>query len=224
MLHTEMKVCQMGKLEENKKKKKQLLLDSSFELFMKKGWLETTISDIVKQANVAKGTFYLYFKDKYDIRNNLISYKANQLLLSAHDDLDENHPEITDLKEQIIYIMKFIIDELKNNRSLLKFIAKNLSWGVFKSALNTTAEEAEGINFWDIFWQMIPEQSLSQKDAEIMIFQIIELIGATVYNVILFDEPVPLDEYMPHLEKSVMLIMDGYIKTSKPKISKKILL
>ena len=33
----------MGKLEENKKKKKQLLLDSSFDLFMKKGWLETTI-------------------------------------------------------------------------------------------------------------------------------------------------------------------------------------
>lgn len=54
----------MGKLEENKKRKKQLLLDSSFDLFMKKGWLETTISDIVKQANVAKGTFYLYYKDK----------------------------------------------------------------------------------------------------------------------------------------------------------------
>ena len=73
-------------LEENKKRKKQLLLDSSFDLFMKKGWLETTISDIVKQANVAKGTFYLYYKDKYDIRNNLISYKANQLLLNAHED------------------------------------------------------------------------------------------------------------------------------------------
>ncbi len=202
----------MGKLEENKKRKKQLLLDSSFDLFMKKGWLETTISDIVKQANVAKGTFYLYYKDKYDIRNNLISYKANQLLLNAHEDLIKNHSEITDLKDQIVHIMKYIVLSLRDNHSLLKFIAKNLSWGVFKSALNTVSEDSDGLNFWDLFWKMIPEQSISENEAEIMIFQIIELIGSTAYNVILFDEPVTLDEYMPYLERSVRLIMDSYIK------------
>ena len=202
----------MGKLEENKKRKKQLLLDSSFDLFMKKGWLETTISDIVKQANVAKGTFYLYYKDKYDIRNNLISYKANQLLLNAHEDLIKNHSEITDLKDQIVHIMKYIVLSLRDNHSLLKFIAKNLSWGVFKSALNTVSEDSDGLIFWDLFWKMIPEQSISENEAEIMIFQIIELIGSTAYNVILFDEPVTLDEYMPYLERSVRLIMDSYIK------------
>ncbi len=202
----------MGKLEENKKRKKQLLLDSSFDLFMKKGWLETTISDIVKQANVAKGNFYLYYKDKYDIRNNLISYKANQLLLNAHEDLIKNHSEITDLKDQIVHIMKYIVLSLRDNHSLLKFIAKNLSWGVFKSALNTVSEDSDGLNFWDLFWKMIPEQSISENEAEIMIFQIIELIGSTAYNVILFDEPVTLDEYMPYLERSVRLIMDSYIK------------
>ena len=202
----------MGKLEENKKRKKQLLLDSSFDLFMKKGWLETTISDIVKQANVAKGTFYLYYKDKYDIRNNLISYKANQLLLNAHEDLIKNHSEITDLKDQIVHIMKYIVLSLRDNHSLLKFIAKNLSWGVFKSALNTVSEDSDGLNFWDLFWKMIPEQSISENEAEIMIFQIIELIGSTAYNVILFDEPVTLDEYMPYLERTVRLIMDSYIK------------
>lgn len=179
---------------------------------MKKGWLETTISDIVKQANVAKGTFYLYYKDKYDIRNNLISYKANQLLLNAHEDLIKNHSEITDLKDQIVHIMKYIVLSLRDNHSLLKFIAKNLSWGVFKSALNTVSEDSDGLNFWDLFWKMIPEQSISENEAEIMIFQIIELIGSTAYNVILFDEPVTLDEYMPYLERSVRLIMDSYIK------------
>lgn len=203
--------CSMGKLEENKKRKKQLLLDSSFELFMKKGWLETTISDIVKQANVAKGTFYLYFKDKYDIRNNLISYKANQLLLNAHADLIHNHPEITDLKDQIVYIVRSTTFLLQNNHSLLKLIAKNLSWGVFQSALENTADDSDGLNFWDLFWQMIPSESISQKEAEIMIFQIIELVGASAYNVILYNEPVSLDEFMPYLERSVRLIMDAYI-------------
>ena len=63
----------MGKLELNKKKKKDALFNTAFELFTTKGLTKTTISDIVDQAGVAKGTFYLYFKDKYDIRNKLVS-------------------------------------------------------------------------------------------------------------------------------------------------------
>lgn len=202
----------MGKLEENKKKKKQLLLDSSFDLFMKKGWLETTISDIVKQAHVAKGTFYLYFKDKYDIRNNLIAYKANQLLLSAHDELKTNHPDITNIKDEIVFIMQYAVSILKEDHALLKLIAKNLSWGVFKSALGNYATDGEGVDFWDMFWKMVPENSISQKDAEIMMFQIIELVGSTANNVILYNEPVTIDEFMPYLEQSVRLILDCYIK------------
>ena len=52
----------MGKLELNKKKKKDALFNTAFELFTTKGLTKTTISDIVNQAGVAKGTFYLYLK------------------------------------------------------------------------------------------------------------------------------------------------------------------
>ena len=62
----------MGKLELNKKRKKSALYNTAFELFTTKGLAKTTISDIVENAGVAKGTFYLYFKDKYDIRNKLV--------------------------------------------------------------------------------------------------------------------------------------------------------
>lgn len=70
----------MGKLETNKKIKKAALFNTAFDLFTTKGLAKTTISDIVEQAGVAKGTFYLYFKDKYDIRNKLISHKTGELL------------------------------------------------------------------------------------------------------------------------------------------------
>ena len=53
----------MSKLEVNKKKKKDALFHTAFELFTTKGLTKTTISDIADQAGVAKGTFYLYFKD-----------------------------------------------------------------------------------------------------------------------------------------------------------------
>ena len=67
----------MGKIDNNKQMKRESLLDSAFSLFIDNGFNKTSISDIVNNAGVAKGTFYLYFKDKYDIRNHLIAHKAS---------------------------------------------------------------------------------------------------------------------------------------------------
>ena len=73
----------MGKVDENKEQKRRSLLETAFSLFTTKGITKTSISEIVENAGVAKGTFYLYFKDKYDIEEKLITYKANQLFQHA---------------------------------------------------------------------------------------------------------------------------------------------
>ena len=78
----------MGKIDENKKKKKETLFNSAYDLFITKGINSTAISDIVEKAGVAKGTFYLYFKDKYDIRNKLIAHKTHELFHGAKLALD----------------------------------------------------------------------------------------------------------------------------------------
>ena len=57
----------MGKLDVKKKLKHESLLNTAFDLFTSQGIYKTSISDIVKKAGVAKGTFYLYFTDKYDL-------------------------------------------------------------------------------------------------------------------------------------------------------------
>ena len=51
-------------------KEKELYI-AGYELFLKKGIEKTSIGEIVERAGVAKGTFYLYFKDKYDLLNKL---------------------------------------------------------------------------------------------------------------------------------------------------------
>ena len=51
----------MKRIDMNKKKKRESLLDSAFSLFINNGFHKTSISDIVEAAGVAKGTFYLYF-------------------------------------------------------------------------------------------------------------------------------------------------------------------
>ena len=69
----------MGKIDENKRKKKEALFNTAYELFTTKGITSTTISDIVEKAKVAKGTFYLYFTNKYDIKNKLVVHKTQEL-------------------------------------------------------------------------------------------------------------------------------------------------
>ena len=106
----------MGKLEVNKKKKKDALFNTAFELFTTKGITKTTISDIVEQAGVAKGTFYLYFKDKADIRNKLVSHKTGELFFHAHKALMET--DITQFEDQVHFIVDYILTELDQNRTL----------------------------------------------------------------------------------------------------------
>ena len=75
----------MGRSEEKKKLKREALLTSAFDLFTEKGINKTTVSDIVKKAELAKGTFYLYYKDKYDIRDKLIAMRAVRIIEQTGD-------------------------------------------------------------------------------------------------------------------------------------------
>ena len=183
------------------------LLNTSFELFTSQGINKTSISDIVNKAGVAKGTFYLYFKDKYDIRNRLIAHKSSQLMVQAYDAL--NKSDITVFEDRIIFIMDYVLDELAANKGLLAFIYKDLSWAVFKRAL-TTPVSTDDIDFGQVYRKMIDEAEYELRDPEIMLFLIIEMVGSTGYSSIMYSDPVPLEELKPHLEAAARSIIQLY--------------
>ena len=197
----------MGKAEENKKKKLENLLNTSFELFTSQGLTKTSISDIVEKAGVAKGTFYLYFKDKYDIRNRLIAHKSSQLFMQAYESMEKKG--VKGFEERLIYMMDHVLDELASNKGLLGFIYKDLSWAVFKKAL-TTPMTNDDVDFGEVYRKMIEEAELEFSDPEMMLFLIIELVGATGYSSIMYNDPVPLEELKPHLEQAVRSIISQF--------------
>ena len=197
----------MGKADINKKLKMENLLNASFELFTSQGINKTSISDIVNKAEVAKGTFYLYFKDKYDIRNRLIAHKSAQLFMQAYDALEQ--AGVSDFEDRIIFIMDYVLDELAANKGLLSFIYKDLSWAVFKRAL-TSPMTNEDIDFSEVYQQMIEESGLKLRDPEVMLFMIIELVGSTGYSSIMYSDPITLEELKPHLEETVRGIIRAH--------------
>ena len=69
-----------SKVIQNKEQKKEKLLEAAFFLFTRKDINEVSISEIAREAGIAKGTFYLYFKDKYDLRDFLIFTHSKKIL------------------------------------------------------------------------------------------------------------------------------------------------
>ncbi len=199
----------MGKVENNKKQKHDSLLDTAFALFTSKGVSKTSISDIVSRAGVAKGTFYLYFKDKFDIRNKLISHKSSQLFLKAAEQLYNSNLINITFEDEVIFIIDKIIDQLNENKNLLNFISKNLSWGIFKTALTSPSSDKD-INFEDVYNKMLEKSPVKFDQPELMLYMIIELVSSTCYSSILYKEPVPIFELKPRLYSVVRCIINEH--------------
>ena len=190
-------------MKNDKEGKQNRLLNTAFKLFTEKGTKDTSIQEIVDNASVAKGTFYLYFKDKYEIRDILIVQKSQKLFSDALKSLRKNY--ISDFSASIIYIINFVIDDLSKNPLLLKFISKNLSWGVFnKTVLNLYDKSMDSENsVYDLFIKGIKENNIKIENPDVTLFMIIELVGSTCFNSILYKEPLPIDEYKPYLYKTI---------------------
>ena len=191
----------MSKVDDNKLQKRNSLLESAFSLFIKNGFAKTSISNIVDEASVAKGTFYLYFKDKYDIRNKLVSHESSKLFKHAAANLTQyclKNNLTLGFEDKIIFIADHIINALNEDKTLLTFISKNLSWGIFREALTSNIAE-DDVNFKDVFYSMIDCAEYEIEEPEIMLFLITELVSSTCYSAILYEEPANIETIKPYL-------------------------
>ena len=183
----------MGRVEENKLLKQTNLMDTAFQLFTSQGLTKTSISDIVERAGVAKGTFYLYFKDKYDLHEKLVVHKAEQIFQHALE--HSGYEALVSREDKLLAIMD----------DILRFLGKNISWAIFRKVFEKT--EAGYSSFFDELRNAAP---LERKRMEIELFTVIELVGAASYSVILTGEPVGLEEYLPYLHDSIRAIMASF--------------
>lgn len=203
----------MGKLDLNKKAKEESLLSTAYKLFTTKGISKTSVSDITSDAGVAKGTFYLYFKDKYDLKDRLVAHQSAKIFREALDALAACGKELS-FNEKIIFIIDNILTRLEANRPQLIFIAKNLSWGVFKHAI-TSPKTGDELGFRTVYEDMIKDAPDGIDAPEIMLFTIVELVSSTCYSSILYSEPVGIEEFKPYLYKCVNDIIDRHTGAKK---------
>ena len=167
--------------DENKLEKEERLLNTAFKLFTEKGIKDTSIQDIVDNANVAKGTFYLYFKDKYEIRDVLIVKKSKKLFQDAIEQLHKNY--ISNFSDQIIFVINAVLKIYENDNQKESSVYK-------------------------LFEKGVHDNNLPIKNPEVTLFMIIELASSTCFNSILYKEPLSIEEYKPYLYDTIRKMID----------------
>ncbi len=69
--------------------KYQKIIDAAIKVFAKKGFFNAKVADVAKQAEVADGTIYLYFKNKDDLLISIFEHSMAYFLYEAKRELAE---------------------------------------------------------------------------------------------------------------------------------------
>lgn len=195
----------VSRREKNKFDKYNRLISSAYELFLSQGVFKTTIDDIVKNADVAKGTFYLYFQNKDEITKEVAFVKASEIIKAAtafaEKEINRDILDRETYKKAILSMSGYIISFFEKNSEILEILYKNLSSGLFER-LEKNSDISSSINGFIV---------ASGKDKEQMekrIYIAIEMIGSVCYNAIIMQNPFSMEEIKTELLNIISDIID----------------
>jgi TetR/AcrR family fatty acid metabolism transcriptional regulator len=98
--------------------KRRLILDAAVRVFAREGFHRCRVSDIAREANVAYGLVYHYFRSKDEILNTIFSERWG-LLIETIDEVDEQDLPV---RAKLHAIASFIIDSYQHDPDLMKVI------------------------------------------------------------------------------------------------------
>jgi len=94
--------------------KYHLILEAAVKVFAEQGFSQSTISKIAREAGVADGTIYLYFKNKDDILVQFFSYKTRQVFARFREEVDKGDNTIGKLNN----LIHRHLEEFQNDRNM----------------------------------------------------------------------------------------------------------
>ncbi len=194
-------------LDQKKEEKKKNLLEAARILFLQKGFSKTSISEIAKQAKVAKGTFYLYFKDKDELLEHLILKIGRHILTLAYEYTEQRRTE--DFTENVILFVDYIITYFSTHKDSLRLIKRNFTWSMvqhnFEQPENDVLQQ-------QLFQQLLASpasQNHTQQELFNLVYMIVELCGSVCYSSIIEQMPDTIDHMKPLLYDMIRRILNN---------------
>ena len=97
-----------------KNDKYQQILEAAIKVFARQGFYQSTVAQIAKEAGVADGTIYLYFKNKNDILVQFFNYKTKQVFDSFRTEVARADSSLDKLR----FLIRRHLKEFQGNREM----------------------------------------------------------------------------------------------------------
>ncbi len=94
--------------DENKHHK---ILQAAVKVFSEKGFYNSRVSEIAKEANVADGTIYLYFKNKDDLLISLFEEEFGKFVRDMHAELGKESDALQKIKRFAITHLSIVANQ-----------------------------------------------------------------------------------------------------------------
>ncbi|MGD9173349.1 MAG: TetR/AcrR family transcriptional regulator, partial [Desulfobacterales bacterium] len=88
------------------------ILEAAVKVFARQGFHQSTVAQIAKEAGVADGTIYLYFKNKDDILVQFFRFRTKQVFESFRDAVDGAEASTDKLR----YLVRRHLDEFQRDK------------------------------------------------------------------------------------------------------------
>lgn len=98
------------------------ILKAAENLFYEKGYHGTSINDITSEADIALGTFYIYFKDKYSLYKYLLLRYSHEIRKAIAKDIKETDTRFEKEKKG----MKSFLQFTRTNKHVYNIIWESL--------------------------------------------------------------------------------------------------
>ncbi len=132
-----------GKRELQKKNRREEILTAAIDLFTRKGFDLTTVEDITRAANIAKGTFYNFFQKKEDV----LLYFLDTEFSKSSEEIQRKMPRLSTISEKVELLIATYIKHIFPNKDfsavLIKERVMNLGTGSNRNELDLMRQLAQ---------------------------------------------------------------------------------
>lgn len=162
-----------------KEEKQRRILKAATEVFKQKSFDKASINEIIKLAEIPRGSFYQYFEDKEDLY-------AYMMLKQFQNNLQEFKQILQELHGDLFATVKKFVPQL-----LLKIIQGDDSEMFYQIAINEDYrriqrnhhQDQEG--FLEEIYDLVDEEKLrieSKQDLSMLLHAMFMPVGVTLYN------------------------------------------
>ncbi|KLU66501.1 HTH-type transcriptional repressor Bm3R1 [Desulfosporosinus acididurans] len=184
--------------ERKKMQAKKSISENALRLFLTKGFMNTTVAEIMEEADLGTGTFYNYFDSKEDVLKYCLGEKINEV----RHTVEEIQKSSLEPSQKLSEILLTAGKNFEENSQLISMFMQ-----FRRQASGARRESPHGSTFWEILVDIVREgqgKGVFRKDIPVGI--IIEMFMGLLQSTMNSNMEMP---FMDNLKQKLYLFLEG---------------